>query len=78
MLSEFQSDFSIKYAIYDLTSVWNAVQLKTHQRGWRKLLSMVNFCSDSSDEGFKPTKKSELNEIVEALKDGQNTNLPLS
>ncbi|GBM41801.1 hypothetical protein AVEN_92018-1 [Araneus ventricosus] len=56
-LTEFQSSFTIKDAIYGLASSWNAVKPRTLRRGWRKLLFVTHFCSDSSDdeefEGFR-------------------------
>ncbi|GBM02529.1 Jerky [Araneus ventricosus] len=80
-LTEFQSSFTIKDAIYGLASSWNAVKPRTLRRGWRKLLFVTHFCSDSSDdeefEGFR-CKKSELTDIMEALKNGCTKNLFLT
>ncbi|GBM09189.1 Jerky [Araneus ventricosus] len=80
-LTEFQSSFTIKDAIYGLASSWNTVKPRTLRRGWRKLLFVTHFCSDSSDdeefEGFR-CKKSELTDIMEALKNGCTKNLSLT
>ncbi|GBO44073.1 Jerky [Araneus ventricosus] len=80
-LTEFQLSFTIKDAIYGLSSSWNAVKLLTLRRGWRKLLFVTHFCSDSSNdeefEGFR-CKKSELTDIMEALKNGCTKNSSLT
>lgn len=80
-LAEFQSTFTIKNAMYGLASAWNAVKPQTLRRGWRKMLFSLNFCPDSSDdeefEGFR-CKKSELGEIMRALKNNPKTDPSLS
>lgn len=79
--TQFQKNYSLKDAIYDLASAWNKVKAETLRKGWRKLLFTVTFLSDSSDneefEGFKSPPNREINEIMQALKN-PNTNSSLS
>uniref|UniRef100_K7F9V3 DDE-1 domain-containing protein n=1 Tax=Pelodiscus sinensis TaxID=13735 RepID=K7F9V3_PELSI len=70
-VSEFQSDFNLKDAVYAAALAWKDVKKVTVRKCWRKLWPSIMFCDDSSDEeefcGFnvRPKHISNIQEIIE-------------
>uniref|UniRef100_A0A7M4FQZ8 DDE-1 domain-containing protein n=1 Tax=Crocodylus porosus TaxID=8502 RepID=A0A7M4FQZ8_CROPO len=78
-LQEFQSQYTIKDAIFNVACAWCSVKSTTLRKAWRKLWAAVMFGEGSSDEeefaGFSVRQKEEsLKEILDVLQNADSTN----
>jgi hypothetical protein len=76
-VTEFQSNFSTKDAIFSIALAWNAVKSVNPRRRWKQLWPSVTFTDESSDkedlEAFNvPVRpmQTTVRQILETVKNG--------